>query len=114
MQRKEREKEQVNQQEYIFVQAKGSLHKIELSDIVCLQSKGDFSLMITRTDSYIVDVTLKDAYEVYGDKFVRCHKSYVVNIDNVVSIMGNLIKTSKGDFPIGRAYKESLMKRLLR
>ena len=112
--RKERELQKSESIDYIFVNSKGSLKKVELSDILYIESKGDFSVLVTEATSYIVDITLKSTLKKYGANFARSHKSFVINTDNIESIMGNTIKTKKADVPIGRSYKEALMKRLER
>ncbi len=112
--RKEREEQTAQSSDYVFVTSKGGLQKVKISDILYIESKGDFSLLVTELGSYIVNITLRDSIEQYGNSFVRSHKSFVINTANIESILGNIIKTKKADIPIGRSYKEELMKRLVR
>ncbi len=110
--RKEREEQKLELSNYVFVNSKGSLKKVELNDVLYIESKGDFSVLVTELASYVVDITLRDTLQQYGSNFARTHKSFVINTDNIELITGNTIKTKKADIPIGRSYKEALMKKL--
>ncbi len=101
----------VNQKD-VFVKVKGILQKIELNDILFVESKGDFSIIRTEKEGYIVNLALRDIVSSFGKSFQRCHKSYVINMDNVQKIMGNQIKFSNHTIPIGRVYKEPLLSKI--
>lgn len=93
----------------IYVKEKSAFVKILIDDILFLESKGDFSIITTRDTRYMVDYLLKSAPELLGTQFIRCHKSFVVNIDAIDRIEGNRIHIGKVKVPIGRTYKNHLL-----
>lgn len=44
--------------------------------------------------------------------FIRTHRSYVVNINHIERIMGNMLYVGNSVVPVGREYKESVYSRL--
>ena len=56
-------------------------------------------------------------WEEYLDskKFVRIHKSYILNISKIQKIIGNQVQFEGNiNLPIGRAYKDGFMKLVLK
>lgn len=96
-------------QNEIFVKEKNAFVRIAIDNILYLESKGDFSVIVTNSKNYIVDHPLKLVPELFGKQFIRCHKSFVVNTENIERIDGNLLVFGKHKIPIGRTYKRELM-----
>jgi len=99
-------------QSHIFIKEKGVLQKIGVNSILYIESKGDFSLVRTHNSGLIANISLKEATATLGKSFVRCHKSYVVNTNNIEKIIGNQIKSGMYKIPIGRTYKEHLLQHI--
>lgn len=95
-------------QNEIFVKDKNAFVRIVIDNILYLESKGDFSVIITTNKQYIVDYPLKSVPELFGNQFLRCHKSFIVNTKNIERVEGNLIAFGKHIIPIGRTYKNEL------
>jgi len=48
-----------------------------------------------------------------ADQFIRIHRSFMVNIFSIKSIVGNQIRLEGANIPIGQSYKSMLKNRLL-
>ncbi len=44
--------------------------------------------------------------------FMRVHRSYIVNIEQITNLDGNMLIVSKKLLPIGKSHKKELMERL--
>ena len=44
------------------------------------------------------------------NQFMRVHKSYIVSLNAVNSIVGNIVEINGKEIPIGANYKEQLIK----
>lgn len=68
----------------IVVKADGALHFIKMQDVVWIEAQGDFVKVQTATKTQLVRETLQ-SFERKLDpaKFLRIHRSYVVNLDHV-------------------------------
>ena len=99
-------------QQYIFVKSKSVIQKIKLSEICFIEAKGDFVLICTKTNRYIANSSLSDILQRLGESFVRSHKSFIVNINAIDNINGNMINIGEQVVSIGRTYRENLMSKL--
>ena len=99
-------------QDHLFVRNKGLLKKIAISEIEYVEAKGDFVIICTKESREMATISLQSILSVLGSDFVRCHKSYVVNIGRIEKITGNQIVMKTKEISIGRTYKSHLMERL--
>ena len=107
------EKEISYSQEYFFIKKDSVLTKVPVKDILWIEALGDYITIHTAKDRYIIHSTLK-AIEVKlpTDKFVRVHRSYIVQLDNVKVVEDTTIYINDVSIPIGALYKENFIKRL--
>lgn len=99
-----------------FIKSGYELIKIEVEDILFIQSDADYTEIHTSERKYLSQEPLR-YWEDYLDskKFVRIHKSYILNISKIQKIVGNQVRLDeKTNLPIGRAYKDNFMKRVLK
>ncbi len=108
--------ESVGMREEIFVKSGYEHLKINIADIVYIKSDADYTELVTADKKYLSSEPLRYWMENLDPKrFVRSHKSFVINTAKIEKVMGNQIyMTDQIKAPIGRAYKESFMKHLLR
>jgi len=102
----------VSQQEFLFVRNKGQLKKIAIPDIEYVVAKGDFTIICTSDSREVANISLQDILLSLGDRFVRCHKSYVVNIDRIERIVGNDIFIGDTRIGIGRTFRAGVLGRI--
>ncbi|WP_366939210.1 LytTR family DNA-binding domain-containing protein [uncultured Eudoraea sp.] len=99
-----------------FIKSGYELIKIEVANIRFIQSDADYTEIHTVERKYLSQEPLR-YWEAYLDsgKFVRIHKSYILNISKIQKIVGNQVRLDeKTNLPIGRAYKDNFMKRVLK
>ncbi|MEH6618676.1 LytTR family DNA-binding domain-containing protein [Maribacter arcticus] len=100
----------------IFIKSGYEHIKIEVAAIRFIQSDADYTEIITSARKYVSQEPLR-YWEEYLDskKFVRIHKSYILNISKIQKIIGNQVQFEGNiNLPIGRAYKEGFMKLVLK
>lgn len=99
-------------QKYLFLRAQGIIQKVKIEDILYAEAKGGFILIHTKDNRFIANTSLQEILARLGDNFIRCHKSFVINIIAITKIVGNTIKTDKESITIGRTYREKLLSKL--
>lgn len=102
--------------EVIFIKSGYEHIKIDVADIRFIQSDADYTEIFTSEKKYLSQEPLRH-WEEYLDpkKFVRIHKSYILNTSKIKKIIGNQVRLDeKTNLPIGRAYKKQFMKNLIR
>ena len=84
--------------------------RVSVGDLLYAQADGNYTTFITTQKKIILRKGLKEVSETILNhrKFVRIHKSYLVNTDAITSRNGSFIFLRNGDFiPLGRTYASS-------
>ena len=102
--------------EVIFIKSGYEHIKVNVADIRFIRSDSDYTEIFTTSKKYLSQEPLR-YWEEYMDsnKFVRIHKSYILNIAKIEKIIGNRVRLDERTaLPIGRAFKESFMKHVIK
>lgn len=101
--------------DFIFVRHKNRLQKVSVNDIEYTEANADYVNLVAGDAKYVIHSSMKNIEsKLPSRQFVRVHRSFIVNLGKVKTVEENtLYMTTKGlTIPIGRLYKEHLMKRL--
>lgn len=97
----------------LFVKAKKRLEKIKISDILWIEAKDIYVLIVTAKDSYILSVQLKNMEErLPSSHFMRVHRSFIVQIDQIEAIEESGVRIGQQLIPVGKTHREKLMNQL--
>jgi DNA-binding LytR/AlgR family response regulator len=101
----------VNDQLYIKVE--GFLTKVHQNEIDYVEAKGDYILIRTKEQNHIVYSSLKKIQEKLNvDTFLQVHRSFIVNLNSIISIRESSLIINKKEIPISRTHKAELLKKL--
>lgn len=103
------------QDKYIFVRADYKLNKIRMVDIYYAEAKKDYVTIHTSDNVFTTHSTMKEVLKVLPrDRFIRIHRSYIVNIDKIFSIKypDLIIENKMKIIPIGGLYRRELFSKL--
>lgn len=97
---------------YIFVKSEKRIEKIELKDMLYVESLGNYITIHAEGNKKIIAyLTLKSLEsQLSASEFIKIHQSYLVNCSKITAIEGNEIKLNYKTLPISRNYKDSVMK----
>ncbi len=101
----------IDAQEYFFIKEKNIHIKLNMGDILYIESMGDFSKIITtQQKTHFVLISLKNLEkQLTGKLFLRVHKQFMINLLHIQNIGPTDIKLSSGDMiPVSVAYKQIL------
>jgi len=97
----------------LFIKAEGKLVKLNPEDIVFIESMRDYVKFVTPAHKYVTYSTLKNLEEKLSKTtFLKVHRSYIVNINKIDDIRGNIIYLQGNQIPIGKGHKEEVIRRL--
>lgn len=98
---------------YIFIKQDFRLVRISFADIRFIQAERDFSLVFLDSKKLLASMHLKLFEQMLpAVQFARVHRSYIVNLDKIQALNGNVVEISGTGIPIGASYKEALFSRL--
>jgi len=100
--------------DFMFVKSDNKLVKVNFADIMFVEAMKDYLRIYLRDGKkVIVHHTMKKMEEALpADKFIRMHKSYIMSLQAIRSISGNMVEVDGHQLPIGALYKETLLKRV--
>lgn len=94
----------------LFIRNKGNLIKVKWTDIMWLKGDGNYTTLVTRTQVYSLRNILKEFESVLPNTdFFRIHKSYIVRLDEIISINPREVTIGKDSVPVGRTYFQDLI-----
>lgn len=99
--------------QFIMLKADRRNYRIDLNEIEYIEAQGDYVRLSMHDKSLVVHGTLKDLLNILPDhQFVRIHKSYVVALNKIEYIEGNIVKVGKHKLPVSNSCRESLLRLL--
>ena len=102
-----------DEEDFIFVKSNLKKRKVFLNELRYIEALGDYVKMVTEHDSLVILSTMK-AFEALlpKDRFLRIHKSYIVNLDKVIRYNSKVIELEKEELPLSRNRKTDLVQAL--
>lgn len=106
----------VNAQEkeidHLTVRADHKLVRIKLEDILYIEGLREYVSIFTKEKRVITLESMKNLEDILPPKkFLRTHRSYIVSLDKTDAINGNSVEINGKLLPIGKTYKEGVLKR---
>lgn len=103
------------ERKYVFVWRQNDYLKLALDEILWIEAEGSYSkLYLTGNKSMVVSSYLAILEkELPTSDFIRIHRSYVINLRHVNSLMGNSLNINGKLLTIGREYRESVFSRFI-
>lgn len=93
---------------YIVVKGNRKMHRINLNDLVYVESIKDYVQIYTKEKSFVVKQQISSLEDILPpSKFIRIHRSYIVALKHIESFSATTIELQNRELPIGRIYKNS-------
>lgn len=100
---------------HIFIKSDGMVIKVFINEITYVETASDYVYInTTKRDRYLTLVSLKQmAKKLPEEKFIRVHRYYLIGIDHVKKLEGNLIHLGKTKIKISRALKNQVYENII-
>lgn len=100
--------------DFFFVKADKKLVKVNFEDIIYIEGLKDYVIIRLLTGRVITLQTMKSLEDrLPKGRFKRIHRSYIVAMDKIMAIEGNMIEVLEKDrpklLPIGKNYRDELL-----
>lgn len=103
----------VEDEDFIFVKSNLKNRKVFLNKLKYIEALGDYVKFVTEKDTFVVLATMKSfEKQLPQDKFLRIHKSYIVNLEKVERYNSKNIEIDKQQIPLSRHKKSDLIEAL--
>lgn len=98
---------------HLYVRIDSILHKLNTDDILWVEAFGDYVKIQTKDKLHTAYATLKKMEErLPPGKFVRVHRSFIINLEKINNIDTSNLVIDKKIIPISENFKSQLLSRI--
>jgi DNA-binding LytR/AlgR family response regulator len=96
------------QDTYFFVKTNHKMEKVPLHEILYIESMREYVSIQLKSRRFVVHQTM-NAMEgkLLLPDFMRVHRSYIIGLNHIQTIMGNVLNINGKEIPIGGSYRKS-------
>ncbi|NML37811.1 response regulator transcription factor [Chitinophaga sp. G-6-1-13] len=99
---------------YFFIRSDKKLEKVSYQDILFVEALENYVAVYTTDRKILTHATLKSVVEMLpAQQFIQPHKSYVVNIQHIGAIEGNILHVASFQVPISKYQKEEVLEKIV-
>lgn len=98
---------------FVYFRADRKMVKVMLNDILYIESMKDYIKVVTPHNTIITKLSMTSVEAMLPEKlFVRAHRSFIVAVNRIKSFTNDLIEIDKTEIPIGKLYRNGVLKAL--
>lgn len=94
--------------EIVEIKAEKRTYRVEAKDILFIEGMGNYVTFVLKERKIISYISLKEALNILPERFLRIHKSFIVNKDHILSYNYEDVQLGERFLPIGRSFKTAL------
>lgn len=98
---------------HFFIKSDQKLVKIYFEEVTHVESLRDFNRIHTLSGRYLSQYTMRKMEELLPeDQFMRVHRTYIIALDRITAVSGNVVEIDDLRIPVGKTYREAFLARL--
>ncbi len=101
--------EKAVQNDHMYVNTNKKFVKVHFNDILYVESLKDYVHIHLNTGNIITKDSISAFEQKLPDAFIRVHRSFIVNADQVSAFTKTDIEIGEKEIPIGMSYKEAVL-----
>lgn len=99
---------------HLFVKTERKYVRIDLDELLYVETVGDYSIFKTMEQQYTVHATLKSIKErLDRPNFFKVHRSFIVNLNKIKDIEDSNLLIDDRVIPVSRNHRAELMERIM-
>lgn len=99
--------------DFLFLKADGRIYKVMHDDLLYAEANGNYTKVRTTQHTLLPAMTFSGFEElVPKSKFLRVHRSFIINKSKIDHIEGNRVFVQHTEIPIGSNYREQFLKQI--
>lgn len=104
-----------DEDKYLFIWRQTDYLKVERDEILWIEANGSYcQLHLKGNRTLLISFHLRIVEnDLPKNDFIRIHRSYIINLRNVVSLIGNSVKIGDTLIPIGRDYRKAFFEHFI-
>jgi len=104
-----------NKADHFFIKCNNQIEKIFYNDLVYAEAMLNYVMLYTNSKKMMVYVTIKSLEEqLPADIFIKVHKLFIVNINKIKSIEGNILDIGNEKITISQNLREKVINEIVK
>jgi DNA-binding LytR/AlgR family response regulator len=96
--------------DYFFVKTNRKMVKVRYADLLFVESFGEYVKLYTEDDILLaLQTTSYMEGMLPADRFMRVHRSHIVNVDHVEEVEGNMLKVGTHSLTVSKRMRETFL-----
>lgn len=96
--------------DFLFVKSNKKTVKIKFSEILFIEGLGDYIKIHLPDKKVVTNLSMKKIIGLLPEiNFYRIHKSYIIALNKIELIEGNMVKIKDSKLPVGNSYRQEFM-----
>jgi DNA-binding LytR/AlgR family response regulator len=105
--------EETNSNNHFFVRTNYKIEKVEFEHIQYVESMREYVAIHTKNQRLVINHTMHKMEEALPSKrFFRVHRSFIVSLEHIQGVEGNMILIGDKKIPIGGSYRKLFFEQL--
>lgn len=101
--------------DHFFVKSNNQIEKVYYDDLVYAEAMLNYVMLYTPAKKMMVYVTIKSLEEqLPANIFIKVHKSFIVNMNKIRSIEGNILDMGTGKITISQGLREKVINEIVK
>lgn len=99
------------QNDFLFIKSNKKSIKVKFNEILFIEGLGDYIRIHLPDQKIVTNLSMKKILALLPEnKFYRIHKSYIISLDRIDLIEGNMVEINKTKLPIGNSFRQDFTK----
>jgi len=100
--------------EYFYVKCNGKIERVLFNELMYIEAMANYVTIYTESGKLMVYLTIKGILDnLPSETFLQVHKSYIVNLDKIKTIEGNMLYVDSAKITIGSSFYDDVMDKIL-
>lgn len=96
--------------DFIFIKSNKKTYRVKFSDIFYIEGLGDYIQVHLKDHKIVTNLSMKKMVDLLPqDQFYRIHKSYIISIDKIDLVEGNMVSVKQKRLPVGNSYRPGFL-----
>lgn len=96
--------------DFIFIKSDKKTIKVNKSDIYYIEGLGDYIKICLKDKKLVTNLSMKKIESLLpANQFYRIHKSFIISLNKIELLEGNMVKINNTKLPIGNSFRQNFM-----
>lgn len=96
--------------DFLFIRSNKKTIKINFNDILYIEGLGDYIKVHLAGNKYVTNLSMKKIHALLPqNNFYRTHKSFIISLNKIDSLVGNMVVINGEKLPIGNSYRQEFI-----